>query len=80
MQYHKPARARFDIDTDQRQDISLIWSRAELIRDHIAALNRQEVKQAAEGNEEVIRLLSEALKELEDFLSSISGEAARPNH
>lgn len=80
MQYRKTARARFDIDTDQRQDLSLIRSRAELIRDHVAALNRLEVKQAAEGNEEVIRLLSEALKELEDFLSSISGEAARPNH
>ncbi|MBS0353922.1 MAG: hypothetical protein JSR83_08460 [Proteobacteria bacterium] len=80
MQYRKTARARFDIDTDQRQDLSLIRSRAELIRDHIAALNRLEVKQAAEGNAEVIRPLDEALKELEDFLSSISGEAARPNH
>lgn len=80
MQYRKTARPRFDIDTEQRQDLFVIRSRAELIRDHIAALNRQEVKQAAEGNAEVIRPLDEALKELEDFLSSISGEAARPNH
>lgn len=77
--HHTRPRPRFDIDTDQRQDLFIIRDYAARMRDYAAALNRWEITTTAEGDDEVIRLLSEANEEIEDVLSSISGKAARPN-
>lgn len=78
MLYHH-TRPRYDIDTDQRQDLFIIRDYLERSKDLIAALNRLEVIATARGGEDIECLVAELRHEVTELYEGISGKAARPN-